>query len=37
VRAEVEALSLPSSPEQVLELRARAQALFEETLAELDG
>jgi hypothetical protein len=37
VRAEVESLALPSSPEQVLEFRARAQALFEATLADLDG
>jgi predicted nucleotidyltransferase len=36
IRSEVEALALPASPAEVLEFRARAEALFSATLAELD-
>ena len=36
VRAEVEALALPSSLDEVEEFRSRAEALFDATLAELD-
>jgi predicted nucleotidyltransferase len=36
LRAEVEALALPCSPDEVEEFRSRAEALFDATLAELD-
>lgn len=37
VRAEVESLALPATMDQILAFQARCQALFLDTIAELDG